>query len=64
MPQFTGKAMDLSFQRALEDAVRQALRHKVQDESEMLTSIEVTRIFATRTDSQSFNVLHVEIEVT
>ena len=64
MPVFTGKAMGLSFQRALEDAMRQALVHKVEDEHEMLKSFEVTRIYGARTESAGFNILHVDIEVT
>ncbi|PKO16541.1 hypothetical protein CVU37_11245 [candidate division BRC1 bacterium HGW-BRC1-1] len=63
MPQFTGKAMDLSFQRALEDAIRQAMIHKAEEEHGTLTSFEVTRIYAERNAGQGFNVLQVEIEV-
>ena len=63
MPQFTGKSLELSFQKALEDAVRQAMIHKYADEKEMITSFEVTRIYANRTGDQGFNVLQVEIEV-
>lgn len=64
MPSFTGKAMDLSFQRALEDAVRQAMVHKAEDEHEMLKTFEVTRIYGARTETAGFSILHVDIEVT
>ncbi len=63
MPQFTGKGMDLSFQRALEDAIRQAMVQKAEEKHGTLTSFEVTRIFAERNAGQGFNVLQVEIEV-
>jgi acyl-CoA hydrolase len=63
MPVFTGKALNLSFQRALEEAVRQALVHKVEDEHEMLKSFEVTRIYGARTESTGFNMVCVDIEV-
>lgn len=63
MPQFTGKSLELSFQKALEDAVRQAMIHKYADDKGMVTSFEVTRIYANRTGDQGFSVLQVEIEV-
>ncbi len=63
MPRFTGKSINFSFQQALDDAVRQALFHKAEDEHETLKSFEVTRIYGERTEQVGFNILHVDIEV-
>lgn len=62
MPVFTGKSINMSVQEALEDAIRQAVLHKAEDEHALVTEVNVTRIFAIRTDKTAFHTIHVEIE--
>jgi hypothetical protein len=62
MPKFTGKSIDLNLQRALEDAMRQAMVNKAETVHEKVMSVEVTRIYSERHGEGSFNTVYVEIE--
>lgn len=62
MPTFTGRSINLSFQEAFEDAVRQALIHRVEDDHELLKTVEVTRIYSARNEANAFGTLCVEID--
>ncbi|MGI8906213.1 MAG: hypothetical protein ACR2IE_06960 [Candidatus Sumerlaeaceae bacterium] len=62
MPKFTGKSINMSIQEAFEDAVRQALLTKAEEVHEVLTSVELKRVFAERHGEGSFRILFVEID--
>lgn len=62
MPKFVGKSINMSIQEAFEDAVRQALLTKAEEVHEVLSSVELKRVFAERHGQGSFRNLFVEIE--
>lgn len=62
MPSFIGKSINMSIQEAFEDAVRQALLTKAEEVHEVLSSVELKRVFAERHGQSAFRNLYVEIE--